>query len=153
MQYTKAQFRAIRERIGVTQKMLANHFGNDISTVKRWEKPGYFNPPEDVCEWLETMLEAHMQAVDTVMKTLDKTLEEAVESQGKPPTHINLFYYRSQEHFDRLGRDKGNYSVVNARTREVAVLLEARGIKVRFLYPEDDLTLLGQTRSGTPETK
>lgn len=60
------------------------------------------------------------------------------EVQGNPPDHVDLLYYRSQEHYDRYGRDKGDYAIVNARSREIAAILEAQGIEARFRYPEDD---------------
>lgn len=41
-------------------------------------------------------------------------------------------------HYDRFGRDKGDYAIVNARSREIAAILEAQGIEARFRYPEDD---------------
>lgn len=39
---------------------------------------------------------------------------------------------------DRYGRDKGDYAIVNARSREIAAILEAQGIEAQFRYPEDD---------------
>lgn len=54
------------------------------------------------------------------------------------PSHVDLLYYRSQEHYDRYGRDKGDYAIVNARSREIAAILESQGIEARFRYPEDD---------------
>lgn len=60
------------------------------------------------------------------------------EVQGNPPDHVDLLYYRSQEHYDRYGRGKGDYAIVNARSREIAAILEAQGIEARFRYPEDD---------------
>lgn len=52
--------------------------------------------------------------------------------------NLDLLYYRSQEHYDRYGRDKGDYAIVNARSREIAAILESQGIEARFRYPEDD---------------
>lgn len=51
---------------------------------------------------------------------------------------VDLLYYRSQEHYDRYGRDKGDYAIVNARSREISAILESEGIEARFRYPEDD---------------
>ena len=60
------------------------------------------------------------------------------EVQGNPPDHVDLLYYRSQAHYDTYGRDEGDYAIVNARSREIAAILEAQGIEARFRYPEDD---------------
>lgn len=32
----------------------------------------------------------------------------------------------------------GDYAIVNARSREIAAILESQGIEARFRYPEDD---------------
>lgn len=131
---SKAQFRATRERCGISQQMMADHFGNKVLTVKRWEKPGEAEPPEDAQTYLLHMLDLHVQAVEAALDAVD----EMEEDLGKSPSHVNLLYYRSQAHYDRFGRDKGDFSVVNARTREIAALLEAQGIEARFVFPEDN---------------
>lgn len=131
---SKAQFRATRERCGISQQMMADHFGNKVLTVKRWEKPGEAEPPEDAQTYLLHMLDLHVQAVEAALDAVDEMEEEL----GKLPSHVDLLYYRSQAHYDRFGRDKGDFSVVNARTREIAALLEAQGIEARFVFPEDN---------------
>lgn len=134
MTLSKAQFREIRERCGISQKMLADRFSNAVLTVKRWEKPGEAEPPADVQAWLESMLTQHVEAVEAALDAVD----EMTETQGHAPNHVDLLYYRSQAHYDRFGRDKGDYAIVNARSREIAAILEAQGIEARFKYPEDD---------------
>lgn len=76
----------------------------------------------------------HVEAVEAALDAVDG-IEEV---QGNPPDHVDLLYYRSQEHYDRYGRDKGDYAIVNARSREIAAILESQGIEARFRYPEDD---------------
>ncbi len=134
MTMSKAQFRATRERCGISQQMMADHFGNKVLTVKRWEKPGEAEPPEDAQAYLLHMLDLHVQAVEAALDAVD----EMEELNGNPPSHVDLLYYRSQVHYNHFGRDKGDFSVVNARTREIAALLETQGIEARFKYPEDD---------------
>ena len=136
MTLSKAQFREARERCGISQKMLADRFSNAVLTVKRWEKPGEAEPPADVQAWLESMLTQHVEAVEAALDAVD----EMTETQGHAPNHVDLLYYRSQAHYDRFGRDKGDYAIVNARSREIAAILEAQGIEARFKYPEDDET-------------
>lgn len=134
MTLSKAQFREIRERCGISQKMLADRFGNAVLTVKRWEKPGEAEPPADVQAWLESMLTQHVEAVEAALDAVG----EMTETQEHAPNHVDLLYYRSQAHYDTYGRDKGDYAIVNARSREIAAILEAHGIEARFEYPEDD---------------
>ena len=140
---SKAQFRATRERCGISQQMMADHFGNKVLTVKRWEKPGEAEPPEDAQTYLLHMLDLHVQAVEAALDAVDEMEEEL----GKLPSHVDLLYYRSQAHYDRFGRDKGDFSVVNARTREIAALLEAQGIEARFVFPEDNEATFQQLAS------
>lgn len=68
---SKAAFRAARERCGISQKMLADRFGNAVLTVKRWEKPGEAEPPADVQAWLESMLTQHVEAVEAALDAVD----------------------------------------------------------------------------------
>lgn len=134
MTMSKAQFRATRERCGISQQMMADHFGNKVLTVKRWEKPGEAEPPEDAQAYLLHMLDLHVQAVEAALDAVD----EMEELNGNPPSHVDLMYYRSQAHYDRYGRDRGDFAVVNARAREIAALLETQGIEARFVFPEDN---------------
>lgn len=134
MTLSKAQFREIRERCGISQQMLASKAGVKVLSVKRWEKPGEAEPPADVQAWLESMLTQHVEAVEAALDAVD----EMTKTQGHAPSHVDLLYYRSQEHYDRYGRDKGDYAIVNARSREIAAILEAQGIEARSKYPEDD---------------
>lgn len=136
MTLSKAQIRETRERCGISQQMLANQAGVKVLSVKRWEKPGEAEPPADVQAWLEHMLDLHIQAVESALDAVD----EMTETQGHAPNHVDLLYYRSQAHYDMYGRDKGDYAIANARSREVAAILEAQGIEARFRYPEDDET-------------
>lgn len=92
------------------------------------------NDAADVQAWLESMLTQHVEAVEAALDAVD----EMTETQGHAPSHVDLLYYRSQEHYDRYGRDKGDYAIVNARSREIAAILESEGIEARFRYPEDD---------------
>lgn len=134
MTLSKAQFRETRERCGISQQMLASRAGVKVLSVKRWEKPGDAEPPADVQAWLEHMLDLHIQAVEAALDAVDG-IEEV---QGNPPDHVDLLYYRSQAHYDTYGRDEGDYAIVNARSREIAAILDAQGIEARFRYPEDD---------------
>ena len=136
MTMSKAQIRATRERCGISQQMLASKADVKVLSVKRWEKPGEAEPPADVQAWLGHMLDLHIHAVEVALDAVD----EMTEAQGHAPSHVDLLYYRSQAHYDTYGRDEGDYAIVNARSREIAAILEAQGIEARFKYPEDDET-------------
>ena len=130
---TKAEFRAVRERVGLTQKMLADQLGNTIDMVKKWENHKYSNPPQDAITLLEKALDSHQRIVNEAIRHIQATTSV---HEGKPQG-VDLIYYRSQAQYDEHGRDKGNYSVINARTREIAMILEHDGYLVCLQYPED----------------
>lgn len=106
-----------------------------------------FSPPQDTCELLSDMLEQHEGAVDTALDIIEQQIEA---HNGNMPKEVSLLYYRSQAHYDLYGRDAADYSVVNARAREVGALLQAEGFDVAYVYPDDNETLfqaLANTRS------
>lgn len=147
MNLSKARFRAIRDRVGLSQKALANLLGNTVDVVKKWENPRYPPPPQDACELLFDMLEQHEDAVDTALDIIERQIEA---HDGNMPKEVSLLYYRSQAHYDLYGRDAADYSVVNARAREVGALLQAEGFDVAYVYPDDNETMfqaLANTRS------
>lgn len=140
MEHTKAQFKAIRERVGLSQEAVANALGNAVRTVKRWEDPNYQQPPADAWAYLEQALKQHVQAVN---KSVDM-VKQIGEKTGNLPDHVDLLYYKTQHQYDLYGRDPGSYMMVNARTREIAVRLEQLGVEARFHYPEEDEQLFTQ---------
>ena len=129
---TKADFRAIRETIGLTQGDVAKALGVALRTVKRWEHPDRQEPPEDAWEWLLGMLERHDAAVDAMV---DKAMA-LVREHG--PEVVSITYYRDQAQHDAHGREQGPYGFANSVAREVALDLNGEGIETEFRYPDDD---------------
>lgn len=128
---TKADFRALRERLGLTQKNLADAVGVELRTVKRWEHPGWGDIPEDVWAYIERMEDSYYQSVEIA-------IEKAVSlSDSTGVDSVTLTYYRDQEQYDACGRDDGPVGYVNAMSRDVAAELERCGITVSFRYPDD----------------
>lgn len=126
----KANFRAARERVGLTQDALAHVLRVNIKTVKRWEREG--NPwtaPEDVRETLGKMLETQRDMVSAAVPHVD---------QANPPALASLTYYRDQAMFEAFGPEgerDGWYGVANANARAIAQALEGLGVRVEFRYP------------------
>ena len=128
---TKADFRAIRETIGLTQGDVAKALGVALRTVKRWEHPDRQEPPEDACEWLLGMLERHDTLVDAMV-------DRALAAAGRGDLDVvAITYYREQSQYDALGRDDGPYGFVNSIAREVALDLAVEGIETEFRYPDE----------------
>lgn len=128
---TKADFRATRETIGLTQGDVAKALGVALRTVKRWEHPDWQEPPDDAWEWLLDMHDRHDAAVDAMV---DKAMA-LVREHG--PEVVSITYYREQSQYDALGRDDGPYGFVNSIAREVALDLNGEGIETEFRYPDD----------------
>ena len=128
---TKADFRATRETIGLTQGDVAKACGVSLRTVKRWEHPDWQEPPEDAWAWLLGMHERHDAAVDAMV---DQALA-MVREHG--PEVVAITYYREQSQYDALGRDEGPYGFVNSIAREVERDLNGEGIETEFRYPDD----------------
>lgn len=130
-QHSKADFRAMREGIGLTQQNVADHFGINTRTVKRWEHPDWGDIPEDAWEYLEDMADRH----DLIVRD---TVEQMLLTAQK--THVGqvaVTYFRDQQQYNESGRDEGPVGFVNAVARDVAAELAALGIDVAFRYPDD----------------
>lgn len=128
MEKTKANFRALRDMLGLSQQDVALAADVAVMTVKRWEKPGNaWLPPDDVWGWL-------LSCADMQASTVDAALEVAC---CNPEGEVQITYYRSQEQYDALGQDDGPFGLANANSRMVAYRLMAAGREVSFSYPDD----------------
>ena len=132
--FTAADFRAIRESIGLTQADIANSCGVKLLAVKRWERGE--NPiPEGVWDVLDEWSDRFEAAIATSVETVMHQVTE----MGKAPDVLTLTYYRTQDDYDRYGRDEGPFGFVNAVAREVGVVIAESGFEVRFRYPTDGI--------------
>ncbi|MEE8666862.1 MAG: hypothetical protein SOI13_01500 [Bifidobacterium mongoliense] len=130
----KAQFRAMRERVGLSRLAVAELLHNRVDTVKGWENPSYrWDPPEDAWRLLDDMMARHMRVVGEAVKRV----EDAVAAEGGKPSCVMLPYFRSQAQYDEFGRDPGRFEVANANAMEIGVVLEHDGYEVVYLYPEE----------------
>lgn len=134
---TRAAFRALREGCGYTQTDIAEIFGLDRRSVRRWEAGedgGWYEPPDDVFEWLvaetERMLEnARMYHDELVLVAAEQ------EYSGS----LALAYYRTQDELDAVQGDRCEHvGFVNATTRMVARMLEDEGYDVLICYKEQE---------------
>lgn len=128
---TKADFRAKRETMGLTQGDVAKACGVSLRTVKRWEHPDWQEPPDDAWEWLIGMHDRHDAAVDAMV---DQALEMVREHDLEM---VAITYYRDQAQYDACGRDDGPYGFVNSIAREAALDLAGEGIETEFRYPDE----------------
>lgn len=133
MNKTKAQFRAYRESLGLSQHDIAEALGVQERSVRRWEQPGCYAPPEASWGWLDDMRKLH----DTMVGGSMDTVRELAQQAGKNPGAVSMFYWRSQEECDLHARERAPYGFLNAVTREVARLLEADGLEARLQFREE----------------
>lgn len=125
MEHSKAELRATRERLGVTQAHLAKVMGVEVRSVKRWESPSApQQAPADVWAYLGELLRTQDEAVDTALEV----------AQASPADMVRMPYWASQADYDANhgGPDAGPYRVANATALAVAITLEAHGYGVEW---------------------
>ena len=141
----KADFRAQREMLGFSQDEVAQALHVQTVTVKKWESEKSPNPvPVDAWEWIDSMEAIHYIAVENAVNQV-KDVEQEV---GDAPRVITLTYFRSQDDYNRYGRDKGSFVVVNTRTRAVAAELRRLKYEVHFEYPDSEANLYSRATMG-----
>lgn len=133
MRHTKENFRALREMVGISQRLMAKLLHVDVRSVKRWEDPNakaYNVAPDDAWAILEKRLEVQNWAVDTALEKIPE-LDEIADSRQLHT--VKLTYYKSAEDCERAHPGEGDWwEVNNATARRVAGVLMDAGIPVEF---------------------
>jgi hypothetical protein len=126
-----AEFRAVRETVGMTQGMLAAELGVEPRSVRRWESPSAPQvPPQDAWDVLDYALDTQWQAVAAALGEVDRMAQE----RGAYPDHVALPYWQSQAAYDagHYVDDDGDWRMINATNRVLAYALHERGIAVEW---------------------
>lgn len=137
---THADFRMLREAMGLSCADVADALGITQRSVQRWEKPGEYGAPDFAWAWLYEMQNRFDAMVDAGIAALDGTPSGAI---------LQVAYYRTQHEYDEHGRDEGYYGMVNAATREVVIEAQARGMQVTAMFPEEAAGALQEARERT----
>ncbi len=133
MERTKANFRALREMVGLSQMDVANLLECGLRSVKRWEHPTQpYWAPEAAWAIVEELYRRQREAVELA---LDKA--EQADKAGEL-VDIPVVYYRDQPMMDMYGRDRGSATVVNATARAIHAALTAMGYPASFVYPVEE---------------
>lgn len=124
----KADFRARREMVGLTQQDIADALGVDVRSVKRWEREGCNEPPDEAWNLIRYY---EMQQ--------ERVVTEVVDSFPDGST-ADITIYRTQAENDAVQALHGTqgvetFGVANATAMKAARTLDALGVEVMFRYP------------------
>ena len=122
MKRTKADFKALRELVGMSQQALAGTLHVDKRSIQRWEAPdNAWEPPADAWDVLDAARERQRW-------TVESALEAAHDHPGAP---VSLTYWKSQADYERAGHG-GDFQMANANARMIAAFLEDERREVSF---------------------
>lgn len=132
---TKAEFRYIRERVGISHALMAKIMGCTTRSVRYWEDPTSLRyPPQDAWDMLDEALEYQ----DTIVEYTLKKFVSIAEAAGSMPDHVELPYWLSKAQYDEGSTDAaygldGDWNMANANARVIAIRLEAVGVRVEWV--------------------
>lgn len=141
MEKSRAEFKALREMAGITQRDLADMLGVKERSVQRWEAdtPTTHNfPPDAAWDILIEALEGQSEMVDYAIAQA-----EAIEgSIGKKPEAVEIRYWLTEAAYIGYSTDtelstSGSWRMANANARAAAAALTALGYTVRFVSGSD----------------
>lgn len=129
---SKADFKAKREGLGMSQSLLAELLGVNRVSVKRWESPSFeWTPPKDAWDLLEEYEKLQGTVVDAAVQQVRKTARE----HGVPDA-VDLAYWHSEADYERAHPGEGRFwQMANANSRIIARILEDEGYGVVFGFP------------------
>lgn len=131
----KADFKARREQLGLTQQDVAQALTVNVKTVKNWENPRQTRCRISDAAWEYLDRAADMQAQQVAYAR--SVIEAQSEALAGNTIVVPITYYRDQATYDRFGREAGPFGQANANARAIASELERMGIQVEFRYPDD----------------
>lgn len=129
---TKAEFRATREMVGMTQSALAKELGVEVRSVKRWESlDAPQMAPKDAWDVLDAAKEDQDSLVDYTLDLMDRIRE----NMGRYPESYRLVFWSSQEQYNKhhLPHDAGDWRMANANALRVAAVLMDTGVRVEWV--------------------
>lgn len=131
---SKANFRAARESVGLTQAALASELGVQVRSVKRWESPeAPQRPPADAWRILQDAYDAQWEAVEAAVAKA-----EQIRAERGEPAAVRIRYWPDAESYLERSTDSalgvaGDWRMANANARAAALALRGRGFAVEFV--------------------
>lgn len=135
---SKADFRLLRDMVGVSQMWVAKRLGVTKQTVLNWENPKEFYPPRREAWDLMEGLWREADEKASAMVDLAVSAAGIARERGIEPAPMTLSYYRSIEDYVRAGHgeDEGMWRVENAAVRLAADRLRVLGVPAGVVYVE-----------------
>lgn len=153
MTHTKADWKALRETIGISTGSLASYLDKNISTVQYWENPGdaarRYHPTKKAWAMLQQLRDKQKSVVEELVQAAVRRAREARDEgdgasggsaagtgtdSGRP--RAVLYYYRNRAQYYRS--DRGDIGILNATARQAALRLEQMGFDVSFRYDDPE---------------
>lgn len=126
---TKADLKARREMLGMSQQLFASILGVDVRSVKRWESPDaveYKEAPSEAWDVIEGFAQQQAWVIETALDNADASGAD----------EVSLTYWRSEAEYEAAHPGEGKFwQMANANSRLIAFLLEDDGYDVDFDFP------------------
>ena len=132
---TKQEFRATRERVGMSQAYLARLMGVSTRSVRYWEDANSQRvPPDEAWEILGKALRRQREVISFAYSKVD----EVADRIGHMPESVQLPYWLSESEYNTLSTDAaygldGDWRMANANSIIFAAILEADGVEVEWV--------------------
>lgn len=128
MERSKAEFRAMRETLGITQQSLAQELGVKPLSVKRWESPKYpQQAPGDAWSLLDDL---EREQIESCSAAIAKASQRPREATGQA-RQVEVPYWSSAADYEASrGSDGLTWTEANATSRRLAAVLLDRGLSV-----------------------
>lgn len=132
----KQEFRAIRERVGITQALLARTMGVSQRSVRYWEDPtSPRNPPEHAWHILDDALREQQRGIAFALHKYDAIVRDMDDVE---PSVVELPYWLSEGDYLEHSTDAalgvaGDWRMANANNLALALRLEERGAIVHWV--------------------
>lgn len=119
---SKAEFRALREMVGLTHQAMADRLGVKVMSVKRWESPKYPQmAPLDAWRLLDGLSLAQEQKV-----------ADAVAEASDAGFAVVPYWSAAATYDDAAPGAEATWTEANATSRRIAAVLFARAAPVEW---------------------
>ena len=131
---TKQEFRAIRERVGMTQAGLARRMRINVRSVRFWEDPDSIRtPPDEAWDILDNALNIQKSVLKFALGKVDEALK--LKAGSDENFTVALPFWLNEEQYRKQSTDSsfgiiGDWHMANANNIALANILFSMGIDV-----------------------